>query len=218
MSRWDYFVKVMSHLENENFYQGLDEVPTERFAEEVTSVLNNMTDRDVISKEIFNYLRPQKPRTSWFCILPKIHKDWILGRPIVSSCGAPTEKISQFVDFILKPLVTKTPWYIKDTTNFLPKLRSVGKVPPGSLLVTLDVRSFYANIPHEEGVEACKELLNARTVQEPPTEDIVKLITLIFTKNNFSFNNKHYLQLKGTAMGTCMAPSYANIFMDNLER
>ena len=50
------------------------------------------------------------------------------------------------------------------------------------------------------------------------TEDIVKLITLILTKNNFSFNNEHYLQLKGTAMGTCMAPSYAHIFMDNLER
>ena len=53
---------------------------------------------------------------------------------------------------------------------------------------------------------------------EPLTEDIVKLITLIFTKKNFSFNNEHCVHLKGTAMGTCMAPLYANIFMDNLER
>ena len=68
------------------------------------------------------------------------------------------------------------------------------------------------------GVEACRELLNTRTVQELPTEDVVKLITLILTKNNFSFNNEHYLQLKGTVMGTCMAPSYAIIFMNNLER
>ena len=88
----------------------------------------------------------------------------------------------------------------------------------GCLLVILDVRSLYTNIPHIEGIEACRELLNTRSVQEPPTEDIVKLITLILTKNNFSFNYEHYLQLKGMAMDTCMAPLYANIFMDNLER
>jgi hypothetical protein len=32
------------------------------------------------------------------------------------------------------------------------------------------------------------------------------------------FNGEHYLQISGTAMGTKMAPSYANIFMGRLER
>ena len=209
MSKRDYVVKVMSHvhLENENFYRRLDEDPIERFAEEVTFVLLGMTHRFAISKEIFNYLRPQKPRTCRFYALPKIHKEGILGRLTASPCGAAIEKISQFVDYILKPLVAKTPSYIKDTTDFLLKLKSVGKVPPGSQLVTLDVRSFHNNIPHTEGIAACRELLNTRSVQEPSTEDFVKLITLILTKNNFSFNNEHYLQLKGMAIGTCMAPS-----------
>ena len=68
---------------------------------------------------------------------------------------------------------------IKDTTDFLLKLKSVGKVPLGSLLVTLDVRSLYTNIPHAEGLEACRELLNTRVVQKPPTKDTIKLITLM---------------------------------------
>ena len=63
-----------------------------------------------------------------------------------------------------------------------------------------------------------QELLNKTTVQEPTTEDVDKLTTLILTKNNFSFNNEHYLQVKGTTMGTCMALLYAYILMDNLER
>ena len=46
----------------------------------------------------------------------------------------------------------------------------------------MDVRSLYTNNPHDEGVEACRELLNTRTVQEPPTEDILKLITLDFNE------------------------------------
>ena len=47
MSRWDYMylIKVMSHLENENFYQRLDEEdPMEQFAIEVTSMLIDTYD------------------------------------------------------------------------------------------------------------------------------------------------------------------------------
>ena len=44
------------------------------------------------------------------------------------------------------------------------------------------------------------------------------LIHIILTNNNFTFNGVHYLQIQGTAMGTRMAPLYANIFMDKLER
>ena len=36
--------------------------------------------------------------------------------------------------------------------------------------------------------------------------------------NNFGFNNNHIIQLHGTAMGTRMAPVYANLFMDDLEK
>jgi hypothetical protein len=32
------------------------------------------------------------------------------------------------------------------------------------------------------------------------------------------FNGEHYLQISGTAMGTKMAPSYANMIMGRLER
>jgi hypothetical protein len=41
----------------------------------------------------------------------------------------------------------------------------------------------------------------------------VTMITMVLKKNNFTFNGDHYLQINGTAMGTKMAPSYANIFM-----
>ena len=40
---------------------------------------------------------------------------------------------------------------------------------------------------------------------------------MILSMNNFSFNNNHYLQIHGTAMGTKMAPSYANLFLGYFE-
>ena len=35
---------------------------------------------------------------------------------------------------------------------------------------------------------------------------------------NFEFNGQHYLQVQGTAMGTKLAPAYANMFMGRLEK
>ena len=61
-------------------------------------------------------------------------------------------------------------------------------------------------------------MLNTRKVLQPPTEDLIHLIKLILTKNNFVFEEEHYLQIHWTAMGTRMAPSYVNIFMGDLER
>ena len=40
---------------------------------------------------------------------------------------------------------------------------------------------------------------------------------MVLINNNFTFDGNHYLQINGTAMGTKMAPSYANIFMGDLE-
>ena len=217
MSRENYIAKVMQHLNDHQHYEKLSGDPTALFEREIKHFLEDMESRLSIDKSTMASLIPQKSKASRFYILPKIHKPGNPGRPIVSSCGAPTEGISHFVDYHLAPLVKNVPSYIKDTTDFLNKLQTISNVPPGTLLVTLDVKSLYTNIPHSEGVVACRSALNTRQVLQPPTEDLIQLITYILTKNNFVFQGEHYLQLQGTAMGTRMAPSYANIFMGALE-
>ena len=87
-----------------------------------------------------------------------------------------------------------------------------------SILVTMDVTALYTNIPHNEGIAACTEALETRNDPTPPTSFLSKLITLILTLNSFVFNGIHYLQTQGTAMGTSMAPNYANLFFGKLEK
>ena len=41
---------------------------------------------------------------------------------------------------------------------------------------------------------------------------------MILTMNNFVFNDEHFLQQRGTAMGTRMAPAFANLFMGEFEK
>ena len=85
------------------------------------------------------------------------------------------------------------------------------------ILVTIDVVGLYPHIPHNEGLEAIRKILNTRTNQEIPTDDIVNLAELVLKNSNFEFDGKHFLQKHGTAIGMRMVPAYANIFMHELE-
>ncbi|KAK3747117.1 hypothetical protein QZH41_006059 [Actinostola sp. cb2023] len=153
-------------------------------------------------------------------MLPKIHKPDIPGRPIISGCDSPTEKLSIYIDYHLKPLVPLIPSYIRDTKHFLSHIFSLPTpLPPDTLLATIDVTSLYTNIPHDEGIHASLVSLATHpdTTSRPPLHVFQQLFTYILKHNYFSFNNEFYLQQHGTAMGTRMAPSYANLFMSHLE-
>ena len=105
-------------------------------------------------------------------------------------------------------------------THLLRKLDDLKELPPGSLLVKLDVSSLYTNIPHKEGIEACRKGLNSSghlSRSRLKTESICDLMRMILTMNNFEFDNNHFIQLHGTAMGTRMATAYANLCMGDLE-
>ena len=121
----------------------------------VTEYVKRMFNNKLIDQKTKQYLVQNDPRPGRFYILPKIHKLNNPGRPIVSSNNHPTERISQFVDYYLKPLVCTVPSYVKDTTDFLNKLanlNTINTLPDNAILVTLDVTSLYTNIPHREGI------------------------------------------------------------------
>ena len=159
-------------------------------------------------------------------LLPKIHKKQVPGRPICSSIGHPTCNICKFVDAHIKSYMPQTKSYVRDTQHFISRLLEMGKIPDGALLVTLDVSSLYTNIPNHEGLIAVASHLRKDRTKDPITPYILELLKLVLQSMNFessfndlsfTFNGDHYLQVGGTAMGTGMAPKYANLFMDRFE-
>ena len=156
------------------------------------------------------YLTPEDPKPSRFYLLPTIHRENNPGRQIVSANGYQTEQISEFIDFHLRPFVENHPSHIKDTTDYLKIMKNL-TIPENTTLVIMDVSSLYINIPHDDIIAACRKIWEQRTVQEPPTECVVEILTLVLKNNNVTFDGNHYLQINGTAMGTKMAPSCANI-------
>ena len=101
-------------------------------------------------------------------------------------------------------MVKEIPSYVKD---FLKKLEKVKDISQESLLVTLDVKSLYTNIPNNEGIKAVKRSYEKCKEKTVSAKVIIALFSLILTLNNFAFNCTHYLQTMSCAMGTISAPS-----------
>ena len=139
------------------------------------------------------------------------------GRPIVSACDGPTSRISGFVDRMLRPLVRSCSAVVTSTSDFLRKIQQIGPLSPNAILWTADVTSLYTNIPHDDGVHACRVALDSNDSKNFPTSFITGLLRLVLTKNHFHFNGDFYTQISGCSMGTKLAPSYANLFMNTLD-
>ena len=216
MNKTDYIAEANRQLSDDRFYKKLSYDPTAEHTEKVKSLLKEMIDGEEIDEDTFNYLQPENPKPGRFYLLPKIHKTGNPGRPIISANGHPTEKLSEFLDYHLRPFVSQLDSYIQDTTDFLNKTPKEN-LPDNTYLLTMDVTSLYTCIPHDEGIDACREVWESRQNKTPSTDFLVKMLELVLKLNNFEFNNDHYIQINGTAMGTKVAPSYANIFMGRLE-
>ena len=95
-------------------------------------------------------------------------------------------------------------------------------LPTNCILASIDVSSLYTNIPRDEDIKSALYFLMNHKEQykhpeQPNPEILGELINLVLKNNVFEFNDEFFLQTQGTAVGTNMAPAYANLFMGKLE-
>ena len=88
------------------------------------------------------------------------------------------------------------------------------------MLVSMNVTSLYTNIPQVEGINIVCKAYETFHLNKPPISTLYlrDMLWFILKENSFHFNGENYLQTHGTAMGTKMAVSFANIFMAAVER
>ena len=190
--------------------------------EQSNKMFENLQRKSVIQEREKNYFKfnfKKATNLGKLYLLPKIHKGLsnVPRRPVISNCGTPTEKILEFLDHQLQPIMKQGNSYIKDTGDFLEKLRAIGEIPRGVILATADVVGLYPSIPHDEGLKVLWNQYDKFIDETVPTEDIIKMAEFVLKNNLFEFNSKFYKQISGTAIGTKFAPPYACIFMDYIE-
>ena len=110
--------------------------------------------------------------------------------------------------------------YVRDTSDFIVKLNKITQDLSDCTMLAFDVGNMYNNIKHREGINAIRQYLDTHRKNgvTPFNTSILTLLEHVLKCNNFQFNGDFYLQINGTAMGTKLAPSYANIFILILKK
>lgn len=222
MDRDQYLWEGHKQLEDKKYYLKLNKPIFMETLTEITEIFQRIYNKKLINAKQRNYLiGDTEPRARRFYMLPKIHKDpskWRKpfeippGRPIVSDCNSETYRSAEYIDYFLNPLAKLHKSYIKDTYDFIDKIKNL-IIPDNAILFTIDVDSLYTNIDTSEGIQAVKKMLQNNYVKKRPDKELIQLLEINLTKNDFEFNGNYYLQIKGTAMGKKFAPAYADIFM-----
>ena len=101
---------------------------------------------------------------------------------MISNCRTSTGKASEFLDYHLKPIVQRGKSYIKDSGDFINKIKNLFNIPEGTILVTADVVDIYPSIPHKTGLNALREALDKRKNKHIPTGEMLKNDGVCFKK------------------------------------
>ncbi|XP_070576839.1 uncharacterized protein [Ptychodera flava] len=222
MDAEDYKGKINKMLSVTSTYEKLKNDPTTKSQRQLCNILKSIKDKGELPDHLYNKLRPAGRSTPApkFYGLPKIHKADVPLRPIVSSIGSCTYNTAKELARIIGPLVGKSPHHIKDTTEFVNKMKNK-VIPPDYTIVSFDVSALFTSIPTDKALKCIQQRLqDDDTLQNRTTmstASICKLLEFCLDNTFFVYNSNFYRQCHGAAMGSPISPIVANLYMEMFE-
>ena len=110
--------------------------------------------------------------------LPKLHKQNVPLRPILSAIGSYSHNLAKFLSDILKPIASNE-YTVKDSFTFVSDILSVPSIP---FMCSFDIVSLFTNIPIDETINICLNELykNSDSVNNLSREQFRKLFHFHF--------------------------------------
>ena len=174
LDKKDYEAKIDDLLSDRAIYQKLKSNPTTRTEKEITKDLRELCRQEYITKEKKDYLTPQFSSPPQLYGLPKVHKQNILLRPIVSTIGSPTYFLANKLAQILSPLSGQTQSFIKNSAHFVEIIQQV-ILEDQDQMASFDVVSLFTKVSSDGAMKAISSaLLEDDSLEErtniPPTK------------------------------------------------
>ena len=192
--RADYLRGAEKQLSDKNVYQEFH-FKLSNLVDTSNSFFRGLKTKGFIAEKELNYFTFDYKKAcnlGKMYLLLKIYKrlSGVPGRPVISNCGMPTEKVFEFLDYQLKPVMQNGKSYIRDSGHFLEKIKNICTLPENAILVTADVVGLYPSIPHQAGLNALKEALENKSVKKIPIENLIKIAEFVLKNNLLEFNSK----------------------------
>jgi hypothetical protein len=227
MDRLFYKNMVLTHLSDTTTYEPSDRESAFNISHKLVNILkargryyesgsgNKFLCK--LAKSLTQYVDYEACRIAPIYCLPKIHKNKTNppGRPIVSSCSTLTYPASVYVDRCLRPYITTYSHICTSSIQVLNLLSNV-ILDSDEVFLCADITSLYPSIPIDFGIQVVSGFC-ANIFDNEQLSFVLELMRWVLENNYIIFNNCVYRQIKGTAMGTPMAPTFAIIFLTALE-
>ena len=145
--REDYLAEGYKQLNDESIYVNMKHSSDKTLSDLIEKSNNffiRLNRKKIIPEKELKYFSYSFKNASYLgkrYLLPKIQKRLynVPGHSVISNCGTPTEKVSEFLDHHLQPVMKSGKSYVKDTGDFLEKNKSQSRIPKDASLVTADV-------------------------------------------------------------------------------
>ena len=196
---------------------------TLRIEDKINNFLRKLKKSSILSENVFRSLLSTGTAPGILYGLPKIHKpDFSTKfqfRPIFAAYNCPSFKIAKYLVPILSPLTTND-FTLENSYAFVNALTE-SNLSSKCFMASYDVSNLFTNIPLDETITFILNSLfsNHDSLFLGMTRELFKTFLEYSVKFSFFiFNGKLYKQCDGLGMGLPLAPTFANIFMCNLER
>ena len=176
-------------------------------------------NKDLIPQTKYRQLIQHYSKLPHIYGLPKIHKDDISLRPVVSNRGSACHPLSCFLVEIISPLTAKSSSYVKNSAHFVERISDAAI--HSNQMVSLDVVSLFTKVPTDETLAVVWNKLAADPLREERTsiliDNLMKMLTFCLETTYFGMGSDIYRQEEGLAMGSPLSPVLANIYMEYIE-
>ena len=182
--------------------------------------LLQLVKSDDLPKTVYEVIRPTSSQRPRMYGLPKIHKQDVPCRPILSMIGSAQHELAKFLAALLQPVLEHySTNCINDFFSFAEMIQQLKVNSNDSILCSFDICSLFTNVPLAETIEICTKTLYDGHLPAPviPKHVFIELMKTATTSVEFSFNNIMYRQIDGVAMGSPLGPALANIFVGYYE-
>jgi hypothetical protein len=224
MDTTEYIKQALQEHLLTNTYKQLSEMEAKNRMIHLKEILKNLvaTHSKSLSKPELTYFQRSLQsfhRLPIFYGLPKVHKNPVTLRPVVSTSGSLLAIFSTWLDYKMKELLPLVQSYVKNSFNTITELKNL-QIPKNALLFSADATSMYTNIDTTTGISAVKDFILTNKDKIPndfPTNLFLYILNLVMENNIFTFANTYWWQLTGTAMGTPVACAYATVTFGQFE-
>ena len=214
----EYDEKMMQILGDAASFRALNNDPTNSIQSKSNKLINELEEKKVLTPEEAKKFRKYNTTCPKIYGNPKLHKEGIPLRPIVSGINGPTQVIAKFTAEILDRAYDKqNEYYTGDTFKFTEFMKN-RTIPQNYKVISLDVVNLFGNITKELVRKTLERKWDdikdhARGLER---EEFWRLVQFVLDNNVFSYNQICYRQILGCAMGSELSPILAQYVMDAL--